>query len=533
MARTVTDLDTSELITGVVASATTVNATVPVLVHHSVSGGEGRLGHGGALLVRTGRHTGRSPNDKFIVQDEEIEDRIWREANPAMSTQAFDRLMEDIAAHLRRTGSHVQDLRAGANPSLAINVRVATELAWHGLFIRQLLRRPGRAELKGFVPYLTILNAPSFQADPDIHGCRSRTVVAIDLRRRTVLIAGTEYAGETKKSVFTFLNFLLPEQHVLSMHCSANHAKDDPDSAAIFFGLSGTGKTTLSSDRRRALIGDDEHGWSDDGIFNIEGGCYAKTVKLSEEAEPEIHAATSMFGTVLENVVFDSNTMDLDFDDTSITENTRCAYPLEFIPGASRTGLAGQPNNVFMLTCDAFGVLPPIARMTPQQAMYHFLSGFTSKVAGTEQGVVDPEPVFSTCFGSPFLPLRPEVYGNLLRERIRTSGASCWLVNTGWTGGPYGEGSRMPIMVTRTLLNAALNGTLADVEFRRHHTFGFDIPEDVHGVPRHLLDPRRTWDDSWKYDRTAEKLVGMFGDNFKRFEDKVDNEVRRAAVGIR
>ena len=517
-------------ITEILGNPVSANALEPELAEYAIADGEGRLGHGGAVLVKTGTHTGRSPNDKFIVDSPGVREKLWPEANRVISQRAFDLLLNDMLAHVRDSRFHVQDLFAGADPKKALRVRVVVELAWHALFIRHLLRRPSRSELQAFVPDLTIINAPSFKANPDRHQCRTETVVAIDIERRIVLIGGTAYAGETKKSVFSFLNWHLPGRGVLPMHCSANHARGNPEDSAIFFGLSGTGKTTLSSDRRRVLIGDDEHGWSDDGIFNMEGGCYAKTVKLNAEAEPEIHAATSKFGTVIENVVFDPETRELDFGDTSITENTRCAYPLEYIPGASQTGMAGHPKNIFMLTCDAFGVLPPIARLTPPQAMYHFLSGFTAKVAGTEQGIREPEPVFSTCFGSPFLPLQPEVYGNLLRKRMKSSGASCWLVNTGWTGGSYGEGSRMPILVTRTLLNAALNGTLAKAEFKKDRIFGFEVPVKVPGVPRHLLDPRRTWEDGWKYDQIANRLVGMFAANFEKFSEAVDEEVLRSAL---
>ncbi len=514
----------------IVAGAVSFNAPEPVLMEHAISGKEGWLGPGGALLVRTGSHTGRSPKDKHIVNRPSLGGSIWRAVNAEMTPEAFDRLFKDMTSHAAQSGVHVQDLRAGADRDYALNVRVITELAWHALFIRHLLIRPKRPELAEFAPDLTILNVPSFKADPAVHGCRSETVVAIDLEQRIVLIGGSAYAGETKKAVFSFMNYVLPEQGVLSMHCSANHEFDNPGKPAIYFGLSGTGKTTLSSDRRRVLIGDDEHGWSDNGIFNIEGGCYAKTVKLSADDEPEIHAATSMFGTVLENVVFDPDSRQMDFDDISLTENTRCAYPLDCIPGASKTGLAGHPGNIFMLTCDAFGVLPPIAKLTPAQAVYHFLSGFTSKVAGTERGVNEPEPVFSTCFGSPFLPLRPEIYGSLLRKRIKASGASCWLVNTGWTGGGHGEGSRMPILVTRTLLNGALNGTLANVEFKRDRIFGFRVPVDVPGVPMHLLEPRRTWEHGWQYDAAAQRLVAMFAANFRQYEELVDDEVLECAL---
>jgi phosphoenolpyruvate carboxykinase (ATP) len=401
---------------------------------------------------------------------------------------------------------------------LRLNIRLVAERAWHALFLRHLLRRPPAAVLEGFAPDWTILNLPSFQADSSRHGCRSETVVAIDWETRWVLIGGTDYAGENKKAVFTVLNWLLPEKGVLPMHCSANHAPGDPDDAAVFFGLSGTGKTTLSSDPSRVLLGDDEHGWSDRGLFNIEGGCYAKTLNLCPEAEPSIHATTSMFGTIIENMGYDPETRALDFADASRTQNTRCAYPLEAIPNASATGTAGHPRHMVMLTCDAFGVLPPIARLSPDQAMHHFLSGFTAKVAGTERGVTSPEPTFSPCFGAPFLPRRPEVYGRLLAEKIARHGSTCWLVNTGWTGGAYGTGLRMPISATRALLAAALERRLAGVPFRRDPFFGFEVPTAAPGVDPSLLEPRATWADPRAYDAQAERLVGMFRKNFQRFE---------------
>ena len=348
--------------------------------------------------------------------------------------------------------------------------------------------------------------------------------------RKMILIGGTEYAGENKKSVFTLLNYLLPEKGIMPMHCSANHATGNPVDTAVFFGLSGTGKTTLSADPERTLIGDDEHGWSDNGTFNFEGGCYAKTINLNPEAEPEIYATTSKFGTVIENMVFDPDTFELDFDDDALTANMRAAYPLHYISNASEKAVGGHPKNIIMLTCDAFGVLPPIARLSPAQAMYHFLSGFTSKVAGTERGVTEPEPTFSTCFGAPFMPRRPEVYGNLLREKIAQHGATCWLVNTGWTGGAYGTGSRMPIKATRALLSAALEGRLADAEFRKDPNFGFDVPVEVNGVADILLDPRRTWDDPESYDRQAAKLVKMFSDNFEQYLPYIDEDVKAAAI---
>ncbi|MGY6569548.1 MAG: phosphoenolpyruvate carboxykinase, partial [Salinarimonas sp.] len=401
------------------------------------------------------------------------------------------------------------------------------EFAWHSLFIRNLLRRPDRDLLPSFQPDLTIIDLPSFRADPARHGCRSETVIAIDFTRKIVLIGGTSYAGEMKKSVFTYLNYILPEKNVMPMHCSANMSS--PSDVAVFFGLSGTGKTTLSNDPERPLIGDDEHGWGPNGIFNFEGGCYAKTIKLSADAEPEIHATTRRFGTVLENVVIDPETRMPDFDDGSKTENTRCAYPLDFIPNASETGRGGHPKNIVMLTCDAFGVLPPIAKLTSAEAMYHFLSGYTAKVAGTEKGVTEPQATFSTCFGAPFMPRPPSVYGNLLRELIGRHHVDCWLVNTGWTGGKHGIGRRMPIRVTRRLLTAALDGSLSKADFRRDPYFGLAVPTHVPGVEPHILTPHKTWQDKAAFAETAQKLIDMFQENFKRFENEVDADIRAAA----
>ncbi len=501
------------------------------LVEEAIKRGEGTLGQGGALLVETGAHTGRSAKDKFVVSTPSVQKTIWWENNPPLDSDAFDRLHADMIAHLQGRDCFVQDLYGGADPAHRLDVRVVTELAWHSLFIRHMLRRPERAELESFVPEFTIVNCPSFRADPERHGCRSETVIALNFDKKVILVANSAYAGEIKKSVFTLMNYILPDRGIMPMHCSANHAPDIPADTAIFFGLSGTGKTTLSADASRVLIGDDEHGWSDRGTFNIEGGCYAKTINLSAEAEPEIYATTSKFSTIVENMVFDPETKALDFADDSLTANTRCAYPLSYISNASQSSLGGQPRNIIMLTCDAFGVLPPIARLTPAQAMYHFLSGFTSKVAGTEQGVTEPQPTFSTCFGAPFMPRRPEVYGNLLRDKIRQSGATCWLVNTGWTGGAYGTGSRMPINATRALLTAALNGSLNDATFRVDPNFGFDVPEDVENVAHVLLDPRRTWDNPEAYDRDAKKLVAMFAENFAQYEPFIDADVKAAALG--
>lgn len=500
------------------------------MIEAAIAGGEGKLGIGGAFLVSTGQFTGRSPKDKFVVRTPSVEDTIWWENNAPMTPEEFDVLRADMLAHMKGRDYFVQDLYVYVDPEHRLDVRVVTELAWHGLFIRHLLRRPDRAELDSFVPEWTIINCPSFKADPARYGCRSETAIVLNFDAKEILIANTEYAGENKKSVFTLLNYLLPEKGVMAMHCSANHAVNDPDDAAVFFGLSGTGKTTLSADPARTLIGDDEHGWSDKGTFNFEGGCYAKTINLRAEAEPEIYATTHRFGTVVENMVFDPETLELDFDDDSLTANMRCAYPLEAISNASSTGMGGHPKNIIMLTCDAFGVLPPIAKLTPAQAMYHFLSGFTSKVAGTERGVTEPTPTFSTCFGAPFMPRRPEVYGKLLQAQIAQHGATCWLVNTGWTGGAFGTGSRMPIRATRALLTAALDGTLAQGEFRRDPNFGFDVPVSAPGVADVLLDPRRTWADTDAYDAQAAKLVQMFADNFGQYVPYIDEDVKAAAI---
>ena len=500
------------------------NAPAAVLYQDAVARGEGLVAEGGGLVVTTGQHTGRSPNDKFVVRDATTEGTIWWDNNKAMSRTQFEALRRDFMAHARLKSLYVQDLAGGADPAHQLTTRVVTEYAWHALFIQHLLIVP--EDRSGYRPQLTIINLPSFRADPARHGTRSETVIALDLTNGLVLIGGTQYAGEMKKSVFTVLNYLLPEKGVMPMHCSANVGpKGD---SAVFFGLSGTGKTTLSADPSRTLVGDDEHGWSAEGLFNFEGGCYAKVIRLSKEAEPQIHATTEMWGTVLENVRIDPETRTLDLNDGSLTENTRSAYPLSAIANASRTGRAPVPKTIVMLTADAFGVLPPIARLTPAQAMYHFLSGYTAKVAGTERGVTEPQATFSTCFGAPFIPRDPQVYGNLLRDLIARHEVSCWLVNTGWTGGAYGEGHRMPIKVTRALLDAALEGRLDGVPMRTDANFGFAVPRHVEGVDPTILNPRDTWADPRAYDAMARKLVGMFVKNFARFEAGVSAEVRAA-----
>ncbi|ADZ72625.1 phosphoenolpyruvate carboxykinase [Polymorphum gilvum] len=505
------------------------NQSEPLLYEHAVRRGEAQIAANGPLVADTGVHTGRSPKDKFVVADAETESQVWWDNNNRMSQENFEKLFADFLAHAEGMDLFAQDLYGGADPAYRLSVRVYTEYAWHSLFIRNLLLRPQASELATFVPEMTIIDLPSFKADPAKYGCRTETVIACDLTRKIVLIGGSSYAGEMKKSVFTFLNYLLPPKGVMPMHCSANVGPDGD--TAIFFGLSGTGKTTLSADPERTLIGDDEHGWGKTGVFNFEGGCYAKTIKLSREAEPEIYSTTERFGTVLENVVLDESRMP-DLDDGSKTENTRAAYPIHFISNASETGLAPQPKTIIMLTADAFGVMPPIAKLTPAQAMYHFLSGYTAKVAGTEKGVTEPQATFSTCFGAPFIPRHPTEYGNLLRDLIAEHGVDCWLVNTGWTGGAYGVGSRMPIKATRTLLRGALDGSLKTVAFRTDPYFGFAVPEAVPGVDTAILDPRSTWADKAAYDAQAARLVQMFIDNFAKFESHVDGAVREAAPAL-
>ena len=516
-----------------IATSATIHAnlgTAP-LVEHALQRGEGQLTKDGALLVDTGRFTGRSVKDKYIVRDAISESSInWGPINQSMTGEHWAQLKADFLAAVKdHEELYVADLFGGSQPEYRVNVRVITEMAWHSLFVRTLLVRPTADELAGFAPEYTIINLHSFKADPARHGCRSDTVIAVNFTEKLILISNTEYSGEMKKGVFGLLNFLLPAQGVMPMHCSANVGEDGK--SAIFFGLSGTGKTTLSADASRTLIGDDEHGWSDTAVFNFEGGCYAKMINLSAEGEPEIYATTKMFGTILENVAMDQVTRELDFTDASKTENTRGAYPIEFIPNTSDENLGPPPSNIIFLTADAFGVLPPIARLTPDQAMYHFLSGYTAKVAGTEIGVTEPEATFSTCFGAAFMPRHPSVYGNLLKKRIAEGGAQCWLVNTGWSGGKATDPGikRMPIKATRALLNAALDSSLNTAEFVRDPNFGFEVPVAVPGVDTALLNPRGAWADAERYDQTAKDLVGRFVQNFAQFADHVDQGVRDSA----
>ena len=503
------------------------NLSTPLLYEEAVRRREGRIAHLGPLVVRTGQHTGRAPNDKFVVREPSSADKIWwGKVNRPIAPERFEVLRRRMLAYLQGKDLFVQDCFVGADPAYRQPVRIITETAWHNLFARNMFIQGERGQLGEHRPEITVVDAPGFHADPEIDGTRSEVFIVIHFGKKLVLVGGTAYAGEIKKAVFTVMNYVLPQKGVLTMHSSANiGAAGD---TALFFGLSGTGKTTLSADPSRTLIGDDEHGWSDRGLLNFEGGCYAKVIHLSSTAEPEIYETTRRFGTVLENVAFDSDTGRLDLDDASLTENTRAAYPLGHIPNAKRDGLGGHPKNVIMLTADAFGVLPPIARLSSAQAMYHFLSGYTAKVAGTEQGVTEPQATFSACFGAPFMALSPHVYARLLGERIAKHGAAVWLVNTGWTGGSYGVGRRMPIAQTRAMLRAALDGRLDDVPTKVHPVFRIDMPAACPDVPPEILDPRETWADKAAYDAQASKLAKMFRENFDGFAADAAPEVREA-----
>ncbi|MBB5373669.1 phosphoenolpyruvate carboxykinase (ATP) [Acidocella aromatica] len=529
---TATDPRDSKALSGTGVRATAplhANLTAPALVAHSLRKGEGRLSADGAVIVRTGIHTGRSVADKFVVDEPSTTEHVWwGKVNQKLPREKYEVLKGRVQAYLQGRELFTQDVYAGADPENRIRVRLVTTGAWHALFARNMFIRPKAEELAGFEPDYVILHAPDFQAEPALDGVRSATAIALSFAEKVIIIAGTEYAGEIKKSIFTVMNWILPERGVLPMHCSANIGPDED--SALFFGLSGTGKTTLSSDPTRRLIGDDEHGWGPQGVFNFEGGCYAKVIDLSQKSEPEIWAATHRFGTVLENVVADPHGR-LDLTDKTFTENTRACYPVEFIPNVELSGRGGTPRNVVMLTADAFGVLPPISRLTPAQAMYHYLSGYTARVAGTEKGLgAEPQATFSTCYGSPFLPRHPQVYGKLLQQLIKEHGTSCWLVNTGWTGGAYGVGKRMSIAHTRALLRAALAGELDNVSYRTDPFFGLAIPEHVNGVPDEVLDPRSAWADKAAYDEAAKGLVQRFIENFSSFAEHVDEDVKAAAI---
>jgi phosphoenolpyruvate carboxykinase (ATP) len=503
------------------------NVSAARLIELAVSREEGALASSGALVTDTGARAGRSPGDRFFVAHGASNDRIdWGPTNQPIQPDVFDALFDRARTYLEGRDLFVIDGFIGADPNHTIKLRVICELAWHALFARQLFRRPEPAQLEDFQPEFTVVAAPTFAAVPERDGTNSDAFIGIDLERKQVLVVGTLYAGEIKKSIFTSANYLLPVAGVLPMHCSANIGPDED--VALFFGLSGTGKTTLSADPRRALIGDDEHGWSESGVFNFEGGCYAKCIHLSQEKEPQIWSAIR-FGAVVENAVMDDLTREIDFDDATITENTRAAYPLEFIPGFVPEGRGGHARTIVFLTADAFGVLPPISRLTLEGAMYHFLSGFTAKLAGTEAGLGDePQATFSTCFGQPFLPLPPGTYAQMLGERIQERGARAYLINTGWTGGPYGVGRRIDLEHTRAMVQAATSGALETVATTRHRIFNVDVPEHCPGVPDEVLDPQSTWPDKEKYEIEARELARMFADNFERFKDSVPPEVTKA-----
>lgn len=507
------------------------NLNTPALYEEALANSEGILAQGGSLVVETGKYTGRSPKDKFIVREPSSEQFVDWKANAPFEVAKFDALQTHVEKYMNgKPRIYVQDLFVGAHPGHRMAVRVITEYAWQALFARNMFIRPTAEELKDFKPEFTVVDAANFQAEPARDGTKTETFILLNFAKKLILIGGTRYGGEIKKSIFTVMNYLLPRKGVLSMHCSSNYGKEGD--AAIFFGLSGTGKTTLSADPERTLIGDDEHGWSDEGVFNFEGGCYAKVIKLNPAAEPEIYATTQRFGTLLENVVVDPATRQLDLDSDAKTENTRASYPLEFIPNMDLGGRTGNPQNIVFLTADAFGVLPPIARLTPEQAMYHFLSGFTAKLAGTERGVTEPQATFSTCFGAPFMVHQPSTYANLLGSLIERHNSKVWLVNTGWSGGPYGVGQRMSIKYTRALLSAALKGELDNVEYVTDPVFGLSIPQACPGVPSEVLNPRLTWKDGAAYDAKALEVAKMFKDNFQKYAETVSEAIRQAGPKI-
>jgi len=502
------------------------NLTPPELYEEAIKNGEAILTDDYALRVLTGKYTGRSPHDKFIVDQPSVHDNIdWGDINQPISEDVFDNLFKKATDYLSDKKLYVKDCYAGADKKYQLNVRVVSEAAYHGLFSHNMFIRPSDEELKNHEPDFTVLAAPNLKANPDEDGTKSEAFILVNFDKEIILIGGTLYSGEVKKGIFGVMNYLLPKQDVMAMHCSANMNQEGD--TAVFFGLSGTGKTTLSSDPERILIGDDEHGWSEDGVFNIEGGCYAKTINLSEEGEPLIYATTEMPGTILENVVLDDERHP-DFDDVSLTQNTRCSYPIHYIPNASDEGTGNHPNHVIFLTCDAFGVLPPISKLTPEQAMYHFISGYTAKVAGTERGVTEPQATFSACFGAPFMPLHPTVYAELLADKIRRHNSDVWLINTGWTGGPHGVGHRMKLSHTRQMLSEALEGNLNNVNFKLDDIFGLAIPEKGEGISNDVLMPRNTWDDKAAYDNKAQKLAQMFAENFEQFEGEASDGLIKA-----
>ena len=506
------------------------NLSTPALYEEAIKRGEGAVGHLGPMVVSTGKYTGRSANDKFVVREPSSEDHIWwGKINKPFETDDFEKVLYGLRSYLQNKDVFIQDCYAGADPNYRIKVRVVAEHAWHSLFARNMFIREFDPEvLANFEPDYTVVHCPDFEATPEEEHTRSEAFILLNVGRKMVVIGGTSYAGEIKKSIFTVMNYLLPQQGVLSLHSSANVGADGD--SAVFFGLSGTGKTTLSTEADRAMIGDDEIGWSDQGIFNFEGGCYAKMIRLSDEAEPEIYQTTRRFGTVLENVTIDEGTRRIDLDEAN-TENTRGAYPITHLDNIAEGSMAGHPNHIFMLTADAFGVLPPISKLTPEQAKYHFISGYTAKVAGTERGVKEPVATFSACFGAPFMPLHPAVYADLLGEKIAEHDVKVWLVNTGWTGGPYGVGQRFKIAHSRAVIRAAINGDLDDVEYTTDPNFGFQVPTECPGIPTELLSPRSTWEDAAAYDTKAADLAGLFVENFEEFADEAGAEIVAAGPG--
>lgn len=504
------------------------NLNAAQLVEEVIRNNEGVLAMQGPIIVNTGNHTGRSPNDKFTVDEPSSTENIWwGKVNKPFDADKFEELYRRQLAYIRDQKLYVQDCWSGADPKYRLGVRIITQKAWHSLFSYNMFINPKPEELENFQPDFTVIDCPTLHSVPEIDGTHSPTYIVVNMARKLVLIGGSLYGGEIKKSIFAIMNYMLPFKNVLPMHCSANYGPNGD--TAVFFGLSGTGKTTLSADPNRTLIGDDEHGWSDDGVFNFEGGCYAKVIRLSEEAEPEIYQTTRTFGTVLENVAFDPKTRLIDLDDASLTENTRAAYPIEQIPNADLTGYSGHPSNIIFLTADAFGVLPPISKLTPAQAMYHFIAGYTAKVAGTERGVTEPQATFSACFGAPFMMLHPNTYAKLLGRKIEKHNVDVWLINTGWSGGPYGVGSRMKIRYTRAMVNAALSGELKNVEYATDPIFGVQVPTSCPNVPPEVLIPRNTWADPAAYDVQAKKLAQMFNENFKEFAEEVSPEILAAA----
>jgi phosphoenolpyruvate carboxykinase (ATP) len=503
------------------------NLNTPALYEEVIRRREGILAHLGPLVVRTGHHTGRSANDKFIVQETSTDKDIWwGKINRPYSSDKFDALHRRMSLHMQSQDVYVQDCFVGSSPKHRLPIRVISQYAWHNLFARNMFIQGTPEELANHVPAFTVIDAPKFHASPSVDGTNSETFIIVNFAKKLVLIGGSSYGGEIKKSIFSVMNYLLPLKDVLPMHCSANIGADGH--TALFFGLSGTGKTTLSADKSKTLIGDDEHGWDEDGIFNFEGGCYAKLINLSPEAEPEIYETTRRFGTLLENVALNAKTRRADLMDATFTENTRGSYPISHIPNATRTGMGGHPQNIIFLSADAFGVLPPVAKLTKAQAMYHFLSGYTAKVAGTERGIDEPQPNFSACYGAPFMPMHPQKYAQLLGNKLDTHDADTWLINTGWSGGPYGVGKRIKIADTRAMINAILDGKLKDVPLEKEPFFGLQVPKHCPGVADEILNTRNTWSNPSDYDAQAKKLAGMFAENFKKYADQATPEIMAA-----